>query len=164
MLFFVSLYFFIVSTLIGYGISYKKRFVADPTIKTKNPVFGLDSLKCNKIRVRCNDEDIGMYSELESIDGMSNNDQFCANTCSETLSGKTFKCLPSSDFVEVQDNAEVHVNDHYCVLTENEEAFNSCNKKYGGVMAWTGEGTSDTQGWRCFCNWPQYAGGDNCRI
>lgn len=159
---FISIFFLAISSLIGYGISYKKRFRADPDIRIKNPVFGLDAQKCSKLPVRCNDEDIGMYTELESIEGVSNNDRFCANTCSETLAGKTFKCLPASDFVKVEDNAEVHVNDHYCVQTEIEDDFRNCNKKYGGVMAWSGEGATESQSWKCFCNWSQYAGGDNC--
>ena len=164
LLIFTIIFLLVISTLIGYGISYKKRFKADPYIRIKNPVFGLDSAKCSKLPVRCNDEDIGMYSEIEpSANEMSNKDLFCANTCSETASGKTFSCLPASDYVKVEDDAEIHVNDHYCVENESKDAFTSCNKKYGGVMAWTGQGITDQQEWKCFCNWPQYAGGDNCR-
>ena len=50
----------------------------------------------------------------------------------------------------------------HCVQDTSEDDFRTCNKKYGGVMAWTGQGESDQQGWQCYCNWPQYSATNNC--
>lgn len=151
----------IMTWLIGYGLKYVKRFRADPEVKIKNPVFGLDGAKCTKEPVRCNAEDIGAYVDLDaSDDGRSKGDRFCSDICSEKSSG--FKCIAASDYAEFKDDFKAHVNDHYCVQDTSEDAFRACNKKYGGVMAWTGKGEADQQEWQCYCNWPQYAATDNC--
>jgi hypothetical protein len=154
----------IMSWLIGYGLSYTKRFRADPDVKIKNPVFGMDGAECMDEPVRCNDEDIGAYMDIdEPEDGVSRQDLFCSNICSETSLGKNFKCLPASDYAEFKDDYKLHVNDHYCVEDKSNQAFKECNKKYGGVMAWTGKGEADQQGWDCYCNWSQFASTDNCK-
>lgn len=150
------------SWLIGYGISYKKKYTNDPDISIKNPVFGLNGAKCNKLPVKCGLGDIGVYALVNEVEGgPSKQDQYCSNTCVDK--DTKFECLQGSNYVTREGDAEINVEDYYCVDTNLSNKFGACNKKYGGVMAWAGKGDVDQQGWECYCNWPQYAATENCR-
>ena len=39
-----------------------------------------------------------------------------------------------------------------------------CSFEHGGKYIWSGSSNSDSMGWKCLCQWPQYAGGENCRM
>lgn len=141
--------------------------VPNTTTILKQPVFGINTTKCTNSILSCDSKDIGSYNKLDPIlneDGTVKetvNDQFCQNTCKE---GKNtdMKCMVISNTAIKSNDATTEYNKESICVTKDthDNVSGTCNFKNGGRLAWTGAG--DQQEWSCICNWPQYAGGENC--
>ena len=131
----------------------------------KQPVFGLNTTECKNSVLSCNTKDIGVYNNFEDIviDGETLNpgDQFCQNTCKEGKNQK-MRCMQKNDYKTLtEEGGLLNNNDFVCVEKGIKDKSHECNFKHGGEYAFTGYG-EDSQGWKCFCAWPQYAGGIGC--
>jgi hypothetical protein len=150
----------IITIFIANGFTEKPHVNTQQADILKNTVIGTNSLLCNDGEVvNCNNEDIGAYLTSNGGGG----DEYCSSICRETESGINMVCAVANDKTELVNGQNKHTNNRVCMPSSSKEFTKECDFKHGGELVWTGSTNSDNMGWQCMCQWPQYAGGENCK-
>ena len=146
----------IFSFFIFIGITSKPQNT-DSEEQIKNTVIHLNSLKCTDGGVvRCDDNLLGPF--------VGDAKGYCNSMCKESIDATgQVKTEMECKLSKYNHTSGYSVSEEKICVPSSEEVVDACSIEYGGTLAWTGSSNvSDEMGWGCLCNWPEYAGSENC--